>query len=78
MLILSRRVGDTVRIGPDITVSILRVQGGQVRIGIDAPKQVEVLRGERAAAADAVNAVEMEVAVGEGRAPGSPLRVEDP
>lgn len=56
MLILSRRQGDTVRIGPDITVSILRVQGGQVRIGIDAPKHVEVLRGERAEAADAAGA----------------------
>ena len=78
MLILSRRVGDTVRIGPDITVSILRVQGGQVRIGIDAPKQVEVLRGERAEAADAGGAVDVVEEAGTGTPGGLPLRAVDP
>lgn len=58
MLILSRRAGDSVRIGADITVTIMRVQGGQVRIGIDAPKHVEVLRGERAEAGDAAAAAD--------------------
>jgi carbon storage regulator len=46
MLILTRREGESVRIGPDVTVTVLRVKGSQVRIGVDAPKDVAVQRGE--------------------------------
>ena len=46
MLVLSRKPGEKVRIGPDITLTVLEVQGNRVRIGIDAPDQVCVLRGE--------------------------------
>jgi len=46
MLILTRRVGETVMIGNDVTVTILGVKGNQVRIGINAPKNVLVLREE--------------------------------
>jgi carbon storage regulator len=46
MLILSRRVGETLIIGDDITVTILGVKGNQVRIGINAPKDVTVHRKE--------------------------------
>jgi carbon storage regulator len=46
MLILTRRVGETVRIGDDVTVTVLTVKGTQVRIGIDAPKNVVVHREE--------------------------------
>lgn len=46
MLILTRRVGETLMIGDDITVTVLGVKGGQVRIGVDAPKNVEVHREE--------------------------------
>ena len=46
MLILTRRVGETVRIGDDVTVTVLSVKGTQVRIGIDAPKTVVVHREE--------------------------------
>ena len=46
MLILTRRTGETLRIGPDITVTVLGVKGTQIRIGIDAPKSVPVHRGE--------------------------------
>lgn len=46
MLILTRRVGETVMIGHDITVTILGVKGNQVRIGVKAPKEVAVHREE--------------------------------
>lgn len=46
MLILTRRVGETVMIGNDITVTVLGVKGNQVRIGVNAPKDVAVHREE--------------------------------
>ena len=46
MLIVTRRVGERIMIGSDVSVTILGVQGGQVRIGIDAPREVEVHREE--------------------------------
>ena len=46
MLILSRRVGETVVIGRNVTVTILGIKGNQVRVGIDAPPEVEVDREE--------------------------------
>ncbi len=46
MLILTRRLGETVMIGDDVTVTILGVKGNQVRVGINAPKQVAVHREE--------------------------------
>jgi len=46
MLILTRRVGETLMIGDNITVTILGIKGNQVRIGVNAPKQVSVHREE--------------------------------
>lgn len=46
MLLLTRRVGETLNIGDEITVTVLSVQGNQIRIGINAPKNVEVHREE--------------------------------
>jgi len=46
MLILTRRVGETVMIGDDVTVTVLGVKGNQVRIGVNAPKDVAVHREE--------------------------------
>ena len=46
MLILTRRISESVIIGDDITISVLGVRGGQVRLGIDAPKDVSVHREE--------------------------------
>ncbi len=46
MLVLSRRLGDSVLIGEDIEVTILGVHGGRVRLGIDAPPDIAVHRQE--------------------------------
>jgi carbon storage regulator len=46
MLILTRRVGETVMIGNEVTVTVLGVKGNQVRIGVNAPKDVSVHREE--------------------------------
>ncbi|HEY6927707.1 MAG TPA: carbon storage regulator CsrA [Steroidobacteraceae bacterium] len=46
MLILTRRVGETVMVGDDVTVTVLGVKGNQVRWGISAPKRVAVHREE--------------------------------
>ena len=46
MLVLTRRIGEIIRIGPNIVVTILGVNGSQVRLGVDAPKDVAVHREE--------------------------------
>jgi carbon storage regulator len=46
MLILSRKVNEKIMIGEDISVSIIEVRGDQVRLGVDAPKNVKVFRQE--------------------------------
>jgi carbon storage regulator len=46
MLILTRRLSESIRIGNDITITVLAVKGNQIRLGIDAPKSVTVHREE--------------------------------
>ena len=46
MLILSRKVNEKIMIGDDISISIIEIRGDQVRVGVDAPKNVKVFRQE--------------------------------
>jgi carbon storage regulator len=46
VLILTRRVGETLMVGENVTVTVMAVKGNQVRLGINAPKDVEVHREE--------------------------------
>lgn len=46
MLVLSRKSKETIKIGDDIEIRILEVMGDTVRIGIEAPKSIDILRGE--------------------------------
>ena len=46
MLILSRKIGETIRIGNDIIITAVRSADGKIKIGIDAPRNILILRGE--------------------------------
>ena len=75
MLILTRREGESVLIGDDVTITVLRVKGNQVRLGINAPKNVAVQREEiservRAEVAEATTAVSAAGGVGADAAHG--------
>lgn len=48
MLVLSRKVDQQIKIGDDITLTVVRVEGNRVRIGVSAPRDVRILRGELA------------------------------
>jgi carbon storage regulator len=52
MLIVKRGRGDEVRIGPDVTLRVLGIGRNEVRLGIDAPKDVRIMRGELLAAGE--------------------------
>ena len=48
MLVLSRSVGEAIRIGPDVYVTVVRISPNSVRIGIEAPQPTSIVRGELA------------------------------
>ena len=65
MLVLSRKLQEKIRIGKHITITIVRIQGNTVRVGIEAPEDVRVVRGELATAdASAAESEHGEPAVG--------------
>lgn len=55
MLVLSRRVGESIVIGDDVTVTVLEVRGDVIRVGIDAPRSVAVHRAELLAELESSN-----------------------
>lgn len=46
MLVLTRKLGERIFIGPNVCVTVVRVEGGQVRLGIEAPRHIPVVRSE--------------------------------
>ena len=60
MLILTRKVGESIAIGDDVTITVVSTKGGQVRIGIDAPKTVAISRTELTVESEAVEKSEIE------------------
>ncbi|MDQ6995965.1 MAG: carbon storage regulator CsrA [Mariprofundus sp.] len=60
MLILTRKKGESIAIGDNIQIQVLSVKGGQVRIGIDAPREVKVNREERLQAEAATDVLSVE------------------
>ncbi len=81
MLILTRKIGEMIRIGDDVTVRVLAVRGGQVSLGFTAPNDVrifreEVLRDERPAPIEEAGARTREPMHGErGTAPKAPAKL---
>jgi len=61
MLVLTRKYQEKIRIGNNITITVLRMKGKAVRLGIEAPSSVPVIRGELAFAGDGETTVEVEV-----------------
>ncbi len=53
MLVLSRKIGEKIHIGEDITIEVRRVAGNRVTLALDAPKHIRILRGELKAATEA-------------------------
>ncbi|WP_182867654.1 carbon storage regulator [Stieleria mannarensis] len=61
MLVLSRKADQQIKIGDDITLTIVRVEGNRVRIGVSAPRDVRILRGELAVEPSEEQQVEYEL-----------------
>lgn len=85
MLILQRKPGEAVRIGDDVTVSILSVENGRVRIAIDAPTSIPILRSElieaiaanRDSVVSGTSADELMALLGHGSEPAVPSERTD-
>ena len=55
MLVLTRKTDERIQIGDDITITVVKIRGGHVRIGIEAPRGIRILRGELEARDDDAN-----------------------
>lgn len=62
MLVLSRKIGEKIHVGDDVTIEIRRVAGNRVTIAVDAPRNVRILRGELKEAAHEFEVEEVECA----------------
>jgi len=73
MLVLTRKLQQQIKIGEQITVTILKVKGSTVRIGVQAPREVRVIRGElpKAGAAASEQSVEVAVALSDEQLAGA-------
>jgi carbon storage regulator len=60
MLVLSRKAGERIWIGDDISVTVVRISGGGVRIGVEAPKEMPVVREELKVKMDQENSTEFD------------------
>jgi carbon storage regulator len=69
MLVLSRKLNETIRIGSDIEVTILSVKGGKVRLGLDAPREVPICRAELCTAAESKQAGNLSAGDGDDKGP---------
>ena len=56
MLVLTRKVNESICIGDDIVVKVVRIQGNRIQFGIEAPKEVRIVRGELQAATPLITA----------------------
>jgi carbon storage regulator CsrA len=68
MLVLSRKIGEKIHVGGDITIEVRRVAGNRVTLAVDAPRDIRILRGELKESAEAF---EMEAPRARGVAPTS-------
>jgi len=64
MLVLTRKIDEQIKIGDDITITIIKLRNNQIRIGIDAPRDVRVLRGELEAIKPAASEIRNDVVDG--------------
>lgn len=64
MLVLSRKPGEKIHIGAGITITVVEVNGGKIRLGIDAPKEVPIFRAELSYLLDRIGAAGAELAHG--------------
>lgn len=76
MLVLSRKSGEKIHVGPDITITVVQVQGNKARIGIDAPPDVRICRKEILRAREILCGSSEETTVGENDKPEEQLPEE--
>ena len=76
MLVLSRKVGQRIRIGKDVTITVVRITGGGVRLGIDAPTELPVIREELLAELDEADVSAADIVIPSDRSNVEPPVIE--